>query len=185
MALYRRVSQLYRTLHRHTRLAVAVSLSDYTSATKPSSDRPVNSPFSNRFTSANSEISTYKNFSNSHFHFGKQTLAQSFHYSTPANPKNENTSTNNNGEVLSWIDLYLPKKARPYARLARLDKPIGTWLLAWPCMWSITMAADPGIIPDVKMMALFGCGAFLLRGAGCTVNDLLDRDIDAKVIIRF
>ena len=36
---------------------------------------------------------------------------------------------------LSWIDLYLPKQARPYARLARLDKPIGTWLLAWPCMW--------------------------------------------------
>lgn len=81
----------------------------------------------------------------------------------------------------SWIDLYLPQKTRPYAHLARLDKPIGTWLLAWPCMWSITFAASPGSLPDIKMMTLFGCGAFLLRGAGCTINDLLDRDIDTKV----
>lgn len=46
---------------------------------------------------------------------------------------------------------------------------------------SITMAANPGELPDFKMLALFGCGAVLLRGAGCTVNDLLDRDIDKKV----
>ncbi|XP_042498990.1 4-hydroxybenzoate polyprenyltransferase, mitochondrial isoform X2 [Macadamia integrifolia] len=82
---------------------------------------------------------------------------------------------------VSWIDLYLPKAVRPYAHLARLDKPIGTWLLAWPCMWSITLAASPGSLPDFKMMSLFGCGALLLRGAGCTVNDLLDSDIDKKV----
>ncbi|KAF5177463.1 4-hydroxybenzoate octaprenyltransferase [Thalictrum thalictroides] len=82
---------------------------------------------------------------------------------------------------LSWIDLYLPKSVCPYAHLARLDKPIGTWLLAWPCMWSITLATSPGHLPDFKMMLLFGCGSFLLRGAGCTVNDLLDRDIDTKV----
>ncbi|KAL1807333.1 hypothetical protein DCAR_0833205 [Daucus carota subsp. sativus] len=81
----------------------------------------------------------------------------------------------------SWIDLYLPKNLAGYAHLARLDKPIGTWLLAWPCMWSINLAASPGSFPDFKMMALFGCGAFLLRGAGCTINDLLDRDIDTKV----
>ncbi|KAJ0989788.1 hypothetical protein J5N97_008144 [Dioscorea zingiberensis] len=81
----------------------------------------------------------------------------------------------------SWINLYLPEYVRPYALLARLDKPIGTWLLAWPCFWSITMAAQPGEFPDFKMLALFGCGAVLLRGAGCTVNDLLDRDIDEKV----
>ncbi|CAN1812299.1 4-hydroxybenzoate polyprenyltransferase, mitochondrial [Linum perenne] len=90
------------------------------------------------------------------------------------------------GQVLlkaesSWIDLYLPIYLRSYAKLARLDKPIGTWLLAWPCMWSISLAASPGHLPDFKMMTLFGCGAFLLRGAGCTVNDLLDRDIDTKV----
>lgn len=46
---------------------------------------------------------------------------------------------------------------------------------------SITMAATPGELPDLKMLALFGCGAVLLRGAGCTVNDLLDQDIDKKV----
>lgn len=80
----------------------------------------------------------------------------------------------------SWID-YLPRKAQPYAKLARLDKPIGTWLLAWPCMWSITLAAPPGNFPDFKMLTLFGCGALLLRGAGCTINDLLDRDIDTMV----
>ncbi|KAJ4710427.1 4-hydroxybenzoate polyprenyltransferase, mitochondrial [Melia azedarach] len=93
--------------------------------------------------------------------------------------KNEETSSSSN--KLSWIDLYLPTRARAYAKLARLDKPIGTWLLAWPCMWSITMAASPGHLPDFKMMTLFGCGALLLRGAGCTVNDLLDRDIDTMV----
>ncbi|KXG31416.1 4-hydroxybenzoate polyprenyltransferase, mitochondrial isoform X2 [Sorghum bicolor] len=82
---------------------------------------------------------------------------------------------------LTWVDKWVPEAARPYAMLARLDKPIGTWLLAWPCMWSITIAATPGELPDLKMLALFGCGAVLLRGAGCTVNDLLDRDIDNKV----
>ncbi|XP_066328917.1 4-hydroxybenzoate polyprenyltransferase, mitochondrial-like [Miscanthus floridulus] len=82
---------------------------------------------------------------------------------------------------LTWVDKWVPEAARPYAMLARLDKPIGTWLLAWPCMWSITIAAMPGELPDLKMLSLFGCGAVLLRGAGCTVNDLLDRDIDNKV----
>uniref|UniRef100_M4DRZ0 4-hydroxybenzoate polyprenyltransferase, mitochondrial n=1 Tax=Brassica campestris TaxID=3711 RepID=M4DRZ0_BRACM len=81
----------------------------------------------------------------------------------------------------SWIDFYLPERARGYAKLARFDKPIGTWLLAWPCMWSIALAADPGSLPSFKMMCLFGCGAVLLRGAGCTINDLLDQDIDTKV----
>ncbi len=57
----------------------------------------------------------------------------------------------------------------------------GTWLLAWPCFWSIALASAPGNLPDVKLLALFGAGALLLRGAGCTVNDLWDRDLDAKV----
>ncbi|KAK9122992.1 hypothetical protein Sjap_012594 [Stephania japonica] len=85
------------------------------------------------------------------------------------------------GVEVSWIDVHVPESVRPYAKLARLDKPIGTWLLAWPCMWSIALAASPGSLPDIKMMLLFGCGSLLLRGAGCTVNDLLDRDIDIKV----
>ncbi|XBH89500.1 hypothetical protein VPH35_081381 [Triticum aestivum] len=52
---------------------------------------------------------------------------------------------------------------------------------SWVERWSITIAAMPGELPDLKMLALFGCGAVLLRGAGCTVNDLLDRDIDNKL----
>ncbi|KAL6750859.1 mitochondrial 4-hydroxybenzoate polyprenyltransferase [Haematococcus lacustris] len=71
--------------------------------------------------------------------------------------------------------------AQPYLQLMRLDKPIGTWLLFWPCAWSITMAAAPGHWPDPWLLALFAAGAVLLRGAGCTVNDLWDRDLDAAV----
>ncbi|KAI5353496.1 hypothetical protein L3X38_006390 [Prunus dulcis] len=85
-------------------------------------------------------------------------------------------------EGSTWIDLYLPRQARPYAKLARLDKPIGTWLFAWPCMWSITLAGTPGVhLPDIKMLTLFAFGALFVRGAACTINDLLDRDIDAMV----
>ena len=75
----------------------------------------------------------------------------------------------------------LPKSASPYARLMRLDKPIGSWLLAWPSFWSIALAAGHGSLPDVYMLGLFGSGAVLLRGAGCTINDLWDRDLDSKV----
>ncbi|XP_008221042.1 PREDICTED: 4-hydroxybenzoate polyprenyltransferase, mitochondrial-like isoform X2 [Prunus mume] len=104
--------------------------------------------------------------------------------SSSTGAKNDGNRASNDAKVeveASWIDLYLPRQARPYAKLARLDRPIGTWLLAWPCMWSITLAASPGHLPDIKMMTLFGCGALLLRGAGCTINDLLDRDIDTMV----
>lgn len=57
----------------------------------------------------------------------------------------------------------------------RMDKPIGTWLLALPSFWSIALATPQGTIPDLYMMGLFGAGAILLRGAGCTINDLWDR----------
>lgn len=70
---------------------------------------------------------------------------------------------------------------QPYLRLMRIDKPIGTWLLFWPCGWSIAMAAEAGALPDLKMMALFGAGAFVMRGAGCTINDMWDKDLDKKV----
>lgn len=59
--------------------------------------------------------------------------------------------------------------------------PPGTWLLAWPCFWSVALAAPAGSLPDPKMLALFGAGAVLLRGAGCTINDLWDRDLDRHV----
>lgn len=69
----------------------------------------------------------------------------------------------------------------PLWRLARLDRPMPTWLLLWPCLWSQALATPAGILPDWKLAALFGAGAVLLRGAGCTVNDLWDRDIDPRV----
>ncbi|XP_049619396.1 4-hydroxybenzoate polyprenyltransferase, mitochondrial [Syngnathus scovelli] len=74
-----------------------------------------------------------------------------------------------------------PAPVQPYLRLMRLDKPIGTWLLYLPCTWSIALAAEPGCLPDLGMLALFGTGAMLMRGAGCTVNDMWDKDFDKKV----
>ncbi|XP_044133474.1 4-hydroxybenzoate polyprenyltransferase, mitochondrial isoform X1 [Bufo gargarizans] len=75
----------------------------------------------------------------------------------------------------------MPKNVQPYLRLMRLDKPIGTWLLYLPCTWSIALAAQPGGLPDFYMLALFGTGAVLMRGAGCTINDMWDQDFDKKV----
>jgi len=57
----------------------------------------------------------------------------------------------------------------------------GSWLLFWPCGWSIALSAVPGCLPDLKMLMLFGLGAFIMRGAGCTINDMWDKDIDKKV----
>ncbi|XP_038155823.1 4-hydroxybenzoate polyprenyltransferase, mitochondrial [Cyprinodon tularosa] len=74
-----------------------------------------------------------------------------------------------------------PAHVQPYLRLMRLDKPIGTWLLYLPCTWSIALAAEPGSLPDFGMLALFGTGALLMRGAGCTINDMWDKDFDKQV----
>ena len=78
-------------------------------------------------------------------------------------------------------DRYAPEGWRPYIRLARLDRPIGTWLLLFPGWWAIAMAAPPGHWPDWRLIVLFGIGAVAMRGAGCTLNDIIDRDIDAQV----
>src|SRR5580693_2126300 len=78
-----------------------------------------------------------------------------------------------------WVDRRAPSALRPYLRLARLDRPIGTWLLLFPCWWGIALAADTW--PDWRLIALFGIGAVVMRGAGCTFNDIVDRDFDAKV----
>ncbi|XP_067134341.1 4-hydroxybenzoate polyprenyltransferase, mitochondrial [Centruroides vittatus] len=74
-----------------------------------------------------------------------------------------------------------PNKLQPYLRLMRLDKPIGTWLLLYPGWWSISMASSPEQFPDPRLLLLFGVGALLVRGAGCTINDMWDRKYDAKV----
>ncbi len=70
----------------------------------------------------------------------------------------------------------LPPWARPYAVLARADRPVGAWLLAWPGVWGILL-----VRPDWRLIALFIVGAFVMRAAGCVVNDMWDRDLDRKV----
>lgn len=78
-----------------------------------------------------------------------------------------------------WIDRRMPASVRPYLHLARLDRPIGTWLLLFPCWWSTALASEG--LPDWRLFVLFAVGAVAMRGAGCTVNDILDRDFDARV----
>jgi 4-hydroxybenzoate polyprenyltransferase len=106
-----------------------------------------------------------------------------------------------------WVDRSLPSAARPYARLMRLDRPIGTWLLLFPCWWGLWLAVstlpekpeEPDRLPlDMPTigyfelewywllalalsMVVFAVGAVVMRGAGCTYNDIVDRDFDAKV----
>ncbi len=83
----------------------------------------------------------------------------------------------------NFVDSLAPSWTRPYLRLARLDRPIGSWLLLLPCWWSTALAniavRDP--LPNVWHIVLFFIGAFAMRGAGCTWNDIVDRDIDGLV----
>ena len=82
----------------------------------------------------------------------------------------------------NWVDGYAPAWARPYLRLARLDRPIGSWLLLMPCWWSAGLAAiHAGTNVNLRHLVLFFIGAFAMRGAGCTWNDIVDRDLDARV----
>lgn len=81
-----------------------------------------------------------------------------------------------------WIDRRLPERLRPYARLMRADRPIGAWLLLFPCWWGAALAAaEAGRLADPWLLSLFLVGAFVMRGAGCVVNDMADRDLDRKV----
>jgi 4-hydroxybenzoate polyprenyltransferase len=83
----------------------------------------------------------------------------------------------------NWVDRHAPAALRPYARLARFDRPIGAWLLLFPCWWSQALGevATGARHPEVWLLALFLIGAFVMRGAGCTYNDIVDRDYDARV----
>ena len=82
----------------------------------------------------------------------------------------------------NWVDGLAPAIARPYLRLARLDRPIGSWLLLMPCWWSLGLAGmRTEHFPSVWHIVLFFIGAFAMRGAGCTWNDLVDRDLDGMV----
>lgn len=83
----------------------------------------------------------------------------------------------------NWVDLYAPLWTRPYLRLSRADRPIGTWLLLIPCYWGIALAALETGFRAWDIWLVIGCalGAFLMRGAGCTWNDITDRHIDGAV----
>ena len=83
----------------------------------------------------------------------------------------------------NWVDTRAPSWSRPYLRLSRLDRPIGSWLLLMPCWWSAALASgsirDIGHLPLI--IVLFFVGAFAMRGAGCTWTDITDRDLDGRV----
>src|SRR6056297_1400249 len=84
----------------------------------------------------------------------------------------------------NWVDRHAPKAARPYLRLSRADRPIGTWLLLIPCWWGVMAASlSQGAFTAGHAWIAVGCaiGAWLMRGAGCTWNDITDRDFDGRV----
>ncbi len=93
-------------------------------------------------------------------------------------------TTNSASDIRSdhWALRHAPAAWRPYLRLARIDRPIGTWLLLFPCWWGLGLAAAAqGVWPVPLYILLFTVGALVMRGAGCVYNDLIDRDFDAKV----
>ncbi len=102
-----------------------------------------------------------------------------------AQQKHPKTGQVADAPLRNWVDIYAPAFTRPYLRLSRADRPIGTWLLLLPCWWGLALAvaADPagGSLFDIWIALGSALGAFLMRGAGCTWNDITDRDIDAKV----
>jgi 4-hydroxybenzoate polyprenyltransferase len=101
----------------------------------------------------------------------------SIHEAKPTDPAARDRATPD-AVAHSWVE-WLPARSRPYARLARFDRPIGTWLLFWPCAWGVALAG--GLPRDVYLLLLFGLGSIAMRGAGCVYNDIVDRDLDAQV----
>jgi len=83
----------------------------------------------------------------------------------------------------NWVDRFAPNKLKPYLKLARFDRPIGIWLLLFPCWWSQTLAELTAghAVPNPWYLLLFAIGAAVMRGAGCTWNDIIDRDYDGRV----
>ena len=73
----------------------------------------------------------------------------------------------------------LERRLTEYARLTRLDRPIGTWLLLWPALWALWIAGDGR--PNPRVLIIFVLGVFVMRAAGCVINDFADRDIDPHV----
>ncbi|MBN8910939.1 MAG: 4-hydroxybenzoate octaprenyltransferase, partial [Rhizobiales bacterium] len=103
-----------------------------------------------------------------------------------ANPDQESqlgAATVSDAPAGNWVDQYAPAAWRPYLRLARVDRPIGTWLLLFPCWWSVTLAevSNGRPYPNPVTLLLFAIGAIVMRGAGCAYNDYVDREYDARV----
>ena len=103
-----------------------------------------------------------------------------------ARHKSDSSTTGSDSPLMKWwstasIVENAPKGVQPFLRLVRFDKPIGSWLLFWPCSWSIGMASCAGEFPDPYILSLMATGAIIMRGAGCTINDMWDSDIDKKV----
>jgi 4-hydroxybenzoate polyprenyltransferase len=99
-------------------------------------------------------------------------------------PEPRDTGQVADADARNWVDAYAPAGTRPYLRLSRADRPIGTWLLLLPCWWGLSLAMlydGQAGWQDLWIFAGCGIGAFLMRGAGCTWNDISDRDIDAQV----
>lgn len=104
---------------------------------------------------------------------------------TPEVPEQDRSGRVADATDLNWVDRFCPAFSRPYLRLSRADRPAGTWLLLIPCWWGMFLALwstgqeiDAGVI---WLFFAFAFGAFLMRGAGCTWNDITDRDIDVQV----
>ena len=110
---------------------------------------------------------------------------------TPADQNPEKVLLRADGRVSdaiksNWVDNYCPEWSKPFLRLSRLDRPIGTWLLLIPCWWGLLLAIidDGGSLIDLDTIWIASVcffGAFLMRGAGCTWNDITDRKLDGKV----
>ncbi|WP_232820728.1 4-hydroxybenzoate octaprenyltransferase [Thalassobius sp. I31.1] len=106
----------------------------------------------------------------------------------PGMPEGTEPEHHKNGQVAdaytgNWVDHRAPAWTRPYLRLSRADRPIGTWLLLLPCWWGLTLAAamDGFVLFDLWIAVGCTIGAFLMRGAGCTWNDITDRNFDGQV----
>ncbi|WP_417270859.1 4-hydroxybenzoate octaprenyltransferase [Celeribacter sp.] len=101
----------------------------------------------------------------------------------------ERTTPETDGQVFdavkgNWVDTMAPAWTRPYLRLSRADRPVGTWLLLLPTWWGALLAASAAgemTLRTVWIMVASALGAWLMRGAGCTWNDITDREIDASV----
>jgi len=81
----------------------------------------------------------------------------------------------------NWVDRWSPGFLRPLLKLGRFDRPIGTWLLLWPCWWGIALAMPEGAFPDYRLLGLFAIGALVMRSAGCAFNDIADQKFDSQV----